>query len=321
LGLSGCALQPPAATPLPLPSASEHWFGNAAARQVGPPSAAAAPQEAWWLLLGDNELTALVAAAQEASPTLASALARLDEARAQAGVAQATAGPNARVDDSWSRSASGAANTAPQSSLRESLSLSWDLDLFGRLRHNQAAAQQRLLSREADATSTRLALQAEVADTVLAQRACQLQALAQSDDLRSRQRTLDLTALRQSVGQVAPLETARARSGLAEAQRSLISTREQCAHFVNGLVALTGQSAQQVLELLAQRPLLQALDLPSPPATTLLGLPAQVLAQHPSVVSALRSAEAAFEASACRPCWAAPGCGLRGWPREPPIGR
>jgi outer membrane protein, multidrug efflux system len=278
--LAGCALQPPAATPLPGSQAG--WVN--AAESVGPFAAPAPAATAWWFGLGDPGLAALVAAAQDDSPTLGEALARMAEARATVDSARAAASPLLSADASSSRGTTQSGTGAAATASSAALNLSWELDLFGRLRHNTAAARQRLQASELDAAATRLSLQADVADTVLLRRACALQWQDSQDDVRSRRRVLELTLLRQSVGQVSPMDSARARSSLAEAQGSVAALTLQCAQNLQTLVALTGWPAERVEAALSQPPSSSAQWLPQPPKSA-LSLPATVLAQHPGVVS------------------------------------
>jgi outer membrane protein, multidrug efflux system len=290
LTVAGCALQPPAATPLPGSHAA--WVN--AAESVGVLAVPASSDTAWWNGLADTGLAALVAAAEEDSPTLGEALARIAEARANADAARAAASPLLSADASGSRGSTQSGSGAAATSSSATLNLSWELDLFGRLRHNTAAARQRLQASELDSASTRLSLQTDVADTVLLRRACALQLQASQDDVRSRQRVLELTLLRQSVGQVSPMDTARARSSLAEAQGNVATLKLQCAQNLQTLVALTGWPAERVQAALSEPAGRSEQWLPQPPKSALT-LPASVLAQHPSVVSALRSPDAAYE--------------------------
>jgi outer membrane protein, multidrug efflux system len=290
LSAAGCALQPPAATPLPGLQAA--WVN--AAESVGASMAPAPAATAWWQGLADPGLAALVAAAEGDSPTLGEALARIAEARANVGSARGAELPLLSADVSSSRGTTQSGNGTAATASSATLNLSWEVDLFGRLRHNTAAARQRLQASELDSAATRLSLQADVADTVLSRRACTLQLQASQDDVRSRQRVLELTALRQSVGQVSTMDSARARSSLADAQGSVATLKLQCAQNLQTLVALTGWPAERVQAALSQPPGESMQWLPQPPKSA-LSLPATVLAQHPSVVSALRGADAAFE--------------------------
>jgi outer membrane protein TolC len=147
--LSGCATQPPhAAQPLATPSA---W---SVATDV---AAALAPSEpAWWTRLNDHAIDTLTPAALADNPTVAQALARVDEADANLGVNAARRLPALQASLGASRARvidGGQADYATGASL--GLSLSWEVDLFGRVRSSTDSARHRLDARNADADAAR----------------------------------------------------------------------------------------------------------------------------------------------------------------------
>jgi multidrug efflux system outer membrane protein len=287
--LSGCALQPNAATQMPAGPARWALAEQPPANASGPDAAAADPR--WWLALDDPALPRLIAAAEASAPTLAIALARLDEARALQQASGAGALPQAQgvVGSSRANGGNGGNSTSPLTRSSASLNLSWEIDLFGRLGHNRAAAQARLDARDADARATRLSLQASLASTLLARRACGELLTAQKQDLQSRETTLKLTERKLQAGLVPEADRARVQSGLAEARGNLATSRGQCQQLSQSLVALSTLSREEVDSFFtAPRTLASA------PAYA-LKLPAAVLASHPSLQAAVRTADAAFE--------------------------
>lgn len=270
---------------------------------AAPGAPAAAEQPGWWTQLHDPAIDALTQAALNDSPTLAQALARMDEAGAVLGNAEAqrlpTVGASAGATRARSLNTSGTgALTTVGSTASIGPSLSWELDLFGRLRHSREAARYRLDARAADATGTRLTLTADIAGDVLQLRACESTRRVLAADIESRETTLALTRRRLETGFVAPVDEARAVSGLAAVRINLETQTEQCARQLNALVALSGRPAGEVRSLLATPlPNAAAQDgteafMPDAPALQ-LRLPATVLANHPSVLAAARDADAA----------------------------
>ncbi len=271
--------------------------------RTSPPAAPAAAEAAppgWWTALHDPAIDALAQSALADSPTLAQALARIDEARAALGSADAqrlpTLGASASLARARSLNTSGqGGSTSLSSSASVGPSVAWEIDLFGRVRLSRQAAQHRLDARSADAAGTRLALAADVAEGVLQLRACASTQRVLAEDKASRETTLALTRRRLQAGFVAPVDEARAVSGLAAVRVSLEAQAEQCARQVNALVALSGRPATAVRAWLAQ-PLPGSAGgdavMPQPP-TLQHELPATVLAEHPAVVAAARDADAA----------------------------
>jgi outer membrane protein, multidrug efflux system len=294
--VSGCALQPPANST--LTGVQARWASSANGVVQAPQDAKGERIEAqtkWWVALNDALIDELVEAAELRSPTMALALARIEEARATLNWTDASRGPKIAGDGSSKRGSSQSAASGAQTTTSINLNLSWEIDLFGRIKHSAAAATQRLAARESDAQSTRLSLQVQVIDTTLALVACNAKLVARNEDVRSRQHTQRLTSLRESVGQVAPIDTARAKSSTVESSTQLAITASQCAQLKNSLVSLTGWTMTRLDETLATKTSQKAGRIVASPPGSELALPATILIGHPSVVSALRTADAACE--------------------------
>jgi outer membrane protein TolC len=319
--LVGCATPTPYERPeLSVPAAWSAGASNAGSRPG---------QALWWQALNDSALNAFVGSTLADNPTLAQALARLDESRAQVGVNAAQRLPSITATAGASRAkglatTGGGVGTSADALLYSNSAaigptISWEPDLFGRVRLSVEAASRRLDARTADAESVRLALAADVVGNVLSLRACAEGREVLGEDIQSRELALKLIRQRVAVGASAPVDEARSRSGLASARTSLVAREEQCARTVNALVALSGSNAATVRALIpvhvpaAARarlsvsspapvpvpttdPRTTALAMP-PPATVpkaVLQLPAQVLTQHPAVRTAERDAAAAW---------------------------
>ncbi|MBE8591562.1 efflux transporter outer membrane subunit [Pseudomonas sp. MAFF 301449] len=293
---AGCALQPAYVKPaLRTPAA---W----SAGTFPAPGQNPLLRERWWRPLKDTAIDSLTEAAFADNPTLLQALARVDEARATLGVDDAATMPAINVNASLTREKS--RNTSPFSTRVTALStsaslgpdFSWELDLFGRIRQSVKAAQNHLDARTADAISTRLTLAADIANDVLSLRACENSRRVLVDDIRSREKTLELTQLRLKTGFAAPVDEARILSGLSTSRTSLASQVDQCARQVNALVALSGVEADKVRLLVGIAPQTrndERVFMPQAPEEV-LELPATVLALHPDVISAERETAAAW---------------------------
>lgn len=300
-GLTGCATQGSYVSPsLPAPPA---WTQDESRAERSTTTQAG---DDWWRVLHDDAINALTDAALADSPSIAQAMSRVDEARAQVQGVSAQRVPaltaNAGVTRARSLdtdSVTGGTSLTTQRSV--GVGLSWELDLFGRVRNSVQASERRVEAREADARAARLLLTSEIGDLVLAARACELSAVVLENEIASREKTLALTRRRLETGFVAPVEEARALSGLATTRHMLAERQETCARNINALVAATGQPRTLVRGLVASRavtasssrPLDTVADVPMAPPFQ-LRLPAIVLAAHPSVVAAEREAAAAW---------------------------
>ncbi|WP_399680213.1 efflux transporter outer membrane subunit [Xenophilus sp.] len=300
LALAGCALgRPPAQVEAPVPA---RWQSPVPAEALAHGGSLSSLDQ-WWRQAGDPLLADLVDAAQAASPSVASAAARIAEARASRVQAGAALAPNLEGTLSATRSASpttgvggtgtgtgdtgsaglGASGAIPAVTvLQAGLQSSWEIDLFGGLRAGRDAAASRLAASEAKWHDARVAVAAETANAYFAERACARQLAVAESDTRSRQESARLTQLSADAGFTAPADAALARAGAADASGRLVQQRAQCQVLRQGLVALTGLDAQDLARRLDERPV----DLALPALHPVSSVPAQTLAQRPDVYAA-----------------------------------
>ena len=263
--------------------------GQPGSQPAGQPGGGLGDPASWWQQFDDPALPVLVAAAQAASPDLASAAARIAQAEAtRAAAAGRAAGPQVNGLLSASRGRQ-AADTAVASSASAGLQASWELDLFGGLRAARLASEARLGGAQADWHAARVSLAAEVADQLLALRACEQLALAADDEQRSRVESARLVELAQRAGFESPANAALAQASAAQAALAASARRVQCGQLLQGLQALTGLAPDVLRSQLAPR----SARLPQPAQLAVLVLPAQALAQRPDVQASALALEAA----------------------------
>lgn len=282
LVLAGCATAlppPPAAVDTP-PAFKEtrdpaHW--------VVAPAAEAQPRGEWWRAFGDPVLNDLVARADAQNSDIAQAGARLAQARALLRGAQADRAPQIGVGAQAARNAGAATtgSTMPATLLQTGVNLSYELDLFGRLARAQDAAALDAQAREALLQSTRLLVQAELAQTYLALHATDTERALVQDTARAYGDTLRLTQRRFEAGDVAELDVIRIQTELAATEAEAYALARQRSALENAIAVLVGASASD-FALPAPAPDSAASALPVIPA----GVPASVLARRPDVAAA-----------------------------------
>ena len=193
---------------------------------------------AWWSRFDDPLLAQLVAAAQDASPTLASAASRLEQARAARTAAGAALLPTLDAAGSFSRGRQDFV-TPLANTTTAGLQTAWEIDLFGANRAGREAAQARLEGAQAGWHDARVAVAAEVANTYVNLRGCEAQRLQADIDARSRAETARLTGLSTRAGFESPANAALARASAAQSSSLLTQRRAQCEQLLKALVALT----------------------------------------------------------------------------------
>ncbi|RDI23538.1 NodT family efflux transporter outer membrane factor (OMF) lipoprotein [Pseudacidovorax intermedius] len=299
LALAACGVtRPPAAVQAPAPA---QWRSPVPADAL-PHHGSTADLTQWWRQAGDPLLADLIEAAQAASPNVASAAARVTEARGARTQAGAALAPRLDGNLSATRSASPLSGTStstttntsstsvpPATVLQATLQPSWEIDLFGGLRASRDAAIARLDAGEARWHDARIAVAAETANAYFAERACARQLAVAEADTRSRSETARLTGLSADAGFTAPADAALARASAADASARLTQQRAQCRVLRHGLVALTGLPAEDLDRRLDAQSAITAL--PTPPAVD--AVPAQTLLQRPDLFAAERAVAAA----------------------------
>lgn len=286
LSLTACAISAPPATPV-APTLPPQWQAPL------PHNASLGDLAQWWQSLGDPLLVQLVAAAQEASPTVASAQSRVSQSRAARTIAGAALLPTLDASANGQRSANQAALPVT-STLAAGLLASWEIDLFGANRLAADAAQARLESAQALWHDARVSVAAEVARVYFNQRACELQLLITQADADSRAQTSRLNALSTQAGFTAPATAALARASAAEARGRASEQRSLCELDIKALVALTAVPEAELRQQLVAAPR----DLAPGATLAIASVPAQALGQRPDLYSAERDiAAASAEAS------------------------
>jgi outer membrane protein, multidrug efflux system len=281
LGVSGCAS-------FKLPTASSAAAVAPAAWQApAPHQGSTTDLTQWWTQFNDPQLPRLIAAAQEASPSISAAKSRIEQSRAARVDAGAALGPSVTAQGSAVRGAEGAAS--PATSLTAGLNAGWEIDVFGGAAAGRDAAQARLTGSEMLWHEARVSVAAEVATQYTALRACEATATQVQLDATSRNETARLTDLTAKAGFTAPAQAALSRASAAQGNSQLTQQRAQCDGLVKGLVFLTGaDEAALRTQLSATRGVIA-----QPAQISIPQVPAALLRQRPDLGNAERELLAA----------------------------
>lgn len=252
--------------------------------------------ERWWTLFADDELDRLVDLAVERNQDLRVALARVEQARAFAGIARAQQMPTLSVEPSVERQGFSANRAAPPGAETSSYSAttitaplvaSYEIDLWGRIRRTREAAEAASRATDLDYAALSLAISSEVARTWFAVQS----ARREEDVLRAgadlRRRAVEALRARAAAGIGDDLDSSRAQAELATVEADLRRVERGRAALENALAVLCGHAPAEF----AAGEDATAPDLPAVPA----GLPSELLRRRPDVAAAV---ERLHEASA-----------------------
>ena len=290
LVLASCTSVPPTVAEhagVAVPASFSEQKSAAAAGWTTAAPAEAQPRGAWWLAFAYPELSALVERAGEANTDVQTAAARLAEARALLRSADAQRQPQVGASGGAARQAG--ANTAggmqPATLVSAGLNFSYEADLFGRLSGASDAARADANAREALLQSTRLMVQADVAQTYLQLRSLQTERQLVEQSLTAYRETLHLIERRFRAGDAAELDVARMQTEVSVTEAETLALERQQATLMHALAVLVGDVATGFALASSQG----EATLPVIPA----GEPATVLARRPDISAAQASVLAA----------------------------
>lgn len=243
----------------------------------------------WWVVYGDATLEKLVDEALAHNQDLALATARLDEARALARVADAELVPavDAAFQRDRSRRSTATATVFPgaleNNNYRAQLNVSYELDLWGRLRNSARAAQAGLLASSAARETVRLALTAEVAQSYYALVGLDTQVAATRKSLTLREDDLRLQRVRSEAGLINDFALRQLEAEVAAARAQLPALERRRTSEELALGVLLGRNPRALINDNVTRNADSG-----QPATPVVppDLPSDLLLRRPDVVSA-----------------------------------
>jgi NodT family efflux transporter outer membrane factor (OMF) lipoprotein len=291
LMVGGCAFFAP---PVAMPPTTAPPLDAAPAWQAQLPAAGGQTATLdWWKQFEDPVLVELINTSQAASPSIAAATSRIEQARAASVSAGAVLLPalNANASASTGRGDVGGQVITFASA---NLQASWELDLFGANQAGRNAAVARLEGTQAGWYEVRITVAAEVAATYNSLRSCEALVIQTEADTRSRAETARVTELGAQAGLFPPANAALARASAAQGRSLLAGQKAACDLLVKSLVALSAIDEPTLRRKLAPR----AAQLPQPAAITVHSVPAAALMQRPDLLTAERTVVAAAQDTA-----------------------
>ena len=253
----------------------------------------ATPRGEWWTVFHDDQLNRLEKQAVAGNQELRGALARLDQARAFVGASSAAYSPEISLQAAAKREKTSGNPPSPVpipipaaqiNSFNVPLVLSYELDLWGRVRRSVESAKASAESATADYHSVLLSLTGDVAANYFLLRSLDAELAALRKTLGSQEKTITLIEQRFKAGTIAEADLAKARSEIATSKADLADVKRQREETINVLALLCGQPASNFT--LTERPI--AGTPPKIPA----GLPSSLLERRPDVASAERNVAA-----------------------------
>jgi len=238
---------------------------------------------AWWQQFKDPVLNELIATALRENKDLKIAAARLDEFIGRYAVTRAAlfpqVGANAGLERERStqlgQEALPAGTPNPFYQYQASLSASWEIDLWGKLRYATEAARAALLSTEEGRKSVILSLVTSVANSYVNLRDLDRQLDIARQTAKLREETYHIFNIRFQAGYVSELELSQAKSDLEQVLATIPPLEKSIAQQENALCVLLGRNPGPI----PRGKSIDDLGMPGIPA----GLPSDLLSQRPDI--------------------------------------
>lgn len=244
----------------------------------------------WWELFNDPILNELEAKALKGNQDLAIAVANVDRSRALARIERSALLPDIEANPSFERARSAASRNFSAETTNYyalPLDLSYEIDIWGRVRRAFAAGRAEAQAQEAVYRTVLLTLTSDVARTYFDIGAADAEIEALQKAVELRQRAVDMLKLRFQEGMNSELTYFQAQTQLSQAQADVVDAQRRRENLVNALAVLCGQNASEFI--------VPALTLknstPEVPAT----LPSYILMNRPDIIEAEKLLTAAGE--------------------------
>ena len=248
----------------------------------------------YWEQLGDTTLSRLIREVLSANLDVQAARARVNGARSEQTRAVLDLTPSATVSGGYVRqrlsSASfpGGFGTFPDQDVwSASVDPVWELDLFGRIRHNIQAHGALVDVAQEDLRGVQVTLTAEVARAYFVLRGAQEQLEVARRNAENQRHTFDVTQSRVEAGRGSAFDTERAQAQLSSTLATIPAREADVAEAQYRIGVLVGRSPTELAQELAV-----PAGFPPLPDVTSVGDPTSVVRNRPDVASAERQAAA-----------------------------
>jgi NodT family efflux transporter outer membrane factor (OMF) lipoprotein len=287
--LSGCAVGPRYSRPTaPVPPAYKEeppgWKTAQPNDQIA--------RGKWWEIFGDSQLNTLEEQINVANQSLKAALAQFEQARALVRFNRAdyyptvTAGVSAsRNRQSQHRALATTLSKTNYTDLTLPLSVSYEPDVFGRVRRTVEAARSNAQASAGDLESVRLSLHAELAVDYFQLRTLDAEEQLLNDNVVAFEKALQLTQNRYQGGIASAVDVAQAQTQLETTRSQAIDIQLQRSQFEHAIAVLIGQPASSFSIPVA--------PWTTPPPVIPPGLPSDLLERRPDIAAFERRVSAA----------------------------
>ncbi len=281
--LCGCSLHTPM-QPTPSSAVPDRYSRSLTASDLG-------LDQPWWNAFTDPQLDELMQGVLQDNLELEQALARVRQAEASRKIAGASRWPTLTAEGDASRSRSVSGTVGDTTGL--SAAAAWEVDLWGRLRAQSRAADQRFSATRQDLRGLYVSLSARLADAYFLWQEQQAQLALTEKTIASNADTLKRVERRYRAGLTGALDVYQSRQNLAPAQAARAGRTQALVEAGSTLSLLLGRFPEEPFSL-------ETRSIPMIEVPWGNGLSATLLLQRPDIQAAalrLRALDAGVEAA------------------------
>lgn len=286
--LGGCSLAPDLKVP-ETPNVAAYHEAEALSEKgswkLGEPIAHL-PRDGWWKIFKDPVLDDLQKQAANSNLNVQMMVARLQQARAAAGITRADFFPDISGSANYTREKPSArmrgmapgANVPIEDTYSTNIVVGYELDLFGRVLNRHRAAKAEAARAAETLESTRLAMQADVAAQYFALRALDREKALLAQSVKLREDGLDILRKRLEIGTITELDLSEATVDLENTRTQYQDVVQQRKEAEHALAILLGKAPAEF----SLKPAQLAKNVPAVPP----GLPSALLERRPDIAAA-----------------------------------
>ena len=253
--------------------------------------------EKWWTQFDSPALNSWIEQVRTANLDLQYAQIRIEQSRAALGIQNSTWFPSLSAQGNGTRQQYaldqiGAEGSRIQNRFSLSGMLSYELDLFGKLRSSRSAAKETLLATEYAYQSVENALISETIITWFNLIAAEEKLTLAEETVRTRKEGLELQLTRYKAGFITELESQQAAAELADAEIQVPMLKQSIQQLTTALAVLSGKTPSELWGTKIGGVAIE--KLPPSPGINIELMPLSLLQSRPDITAAEAQLRAAY---------------------------
>lgn len=269
-------------TPAPHDSVPSRWMYTSENFQPLPTA------DKWWTLFGDSILDRLIAESETRNSDIIIAMRNIEVARQNLNIARSGYFPNIGLSAGWEKSrGSGfmtsrtSTGTTDRSYFSGSVDMSWQIDLFGRVRAKSRQQKELLNVSRAEYAGMMVSVASEVASDYIQLRMSQAKLSLANEHIASQQHVLNIAKARHEAGLASKLDVAQAQTIYNSTLATVPVLESEIRAYINALALLTGVSPEVMNGILSE-----PMPMPDHHHIIATGVPAELLRRRPDILQA-----------------------------------